>query len=1396
MCGDDASQQGNAAAGEPIEPGTGNEFETETDYVSGDGKFKLIRYYNSSDTGTNGFGVTPYGLSIGWRHNFSAQIVSQHNTDVTSGLYSDQTSACMQGFPQIAVGNSNFNGVSAISVTINSSGSFCNLSNGQSLPIASPNTNTYVAAERTDGSVFYFSCVGGIGSCTTSSDIPVTLVASASGYTLTDEQDTVESYNNNGALQSITYRGGYSQILAYSNGQLASVTDSLGRILQFSYAGGPYASSSIPQPIAAVTLPDGGQVQYGLNGSINLNKVTYPDQNYKQYQYTDSSFASGLTGIVDENQLSYFSIGYDSQSRAYQSSFAGGVDNISADYTNTSAPKVTDAFGVQRTWQMQLINGREKLSSISGSPCNSCNAPQSITYDSAGYYASKVDWNGNVTNYTYDDTRGLELLRTEAANDSSSTPATRTITTQWETSFRLPHLVSEYSGGSSNGSPTGTLLHQTTYNHDSSGNLTSKTVQDFTTSSHPTRTWSYSNYTTWGAPQTITGPRTDVSQVWQLAYYAANAGCTSSSCPAGQIHTITDPLGHVTTYTSYDGSGRPLTYTDANSVQTTLSYTSRGWLKSMTVGSNQTGGGRITSYAYWPTGQLQQINYPTGLVRSFFYNAAHQLTDLYDQPVGSGKTAPSNANHVHYTPDAMGNVTAVNVYNTSGSLVQTHSRSYNTLNQLYQDIGAINGETTTYTYDNSSNRLTTTDPLSRVTTNHYDALNRVYEFTDPNQNNTQLTLNALDQATAVKDPRGLQTSYTLDALNDLSKTVSPDSGTANQTSFDGAGNVLSRTDAKNQTTIYQYDALNRLAKLTRADGSIVTYTYDQNDSAHGSGIGRLTSVSDTAGNTSLNWTYNAWGDIVQKKEAVNGVTLTTQWNYAPTTGQLGTQILPSGAVIGYNWSNGLIADMSLNRSGLVPSITYFPFGGPTQWSLANGETDSRSYDQDGRVVSDPVESTIGYDAASRVTGWTLASSTQAGSVSFGYQNPMDFVNSFSASSATLGYSYDANGNRTSSRINGTLTSYTVAGNSNRLLLTKTGTTTTSYSEDANGDITAIASKTNTYDASNRLTAAGSGTYAYDGLNERVYKKQGSAISLYNYDNQGQLIGEYNGSGAAPLETVYLGSLPLVVLKSSVAYYVHADYRDTPRQIDNASGQAVWSWVPQPFGDNQPNQNPSGLGTFAYNLRYPGQYYDQDSGFSYNYHRTYNSATGSYLQSDPIGLAGGINTYAYVDGNPISFVDPSGLAVYVGQHGAFFPSDPLQHAAIILDPNNPADFANNQLFPNGSTEATLGAQAFGPGVPGLFGALIAKPNYPGDARCHLHDITEVLTPIPLSDTGFINTLIAEFNSYGNNLGYDPFPDPWGFTYNSNSFVSGLLESAGATPPNLPGIRPGYGEPIPH
>lgn len=122
------------------------------------------------------------------------------------------------------------------------------------------------------------------------------------------------------------------------------------------------------------------------------------------------------------------------------------------------------------------------------------------------------------------------------------------------------------------------------------------------------------------------------------------------------------------------------------------------------------------------------------------------------------------------------------------------------------------------------------------------------------------------------------------------------------------------------------------------------------------------------------------------------------------------------------------------------------------------------------------------------------------------------------------------------------------------------------------------------------------------------------------------------------------AVPVRVAGGAV-YYLHSDHLETPRLATDGQGRAVWRRRPldEPFGLSPAETDPDGDGVaFELNLRFPGQYFDKESNLAYNYYRDYDPATGRYRQSDPIGLQGGINTYLYVEGNPLSLTDPLGL----------------------------------------------------------------------------------------------------------------------------------------------------------
>lgn len=157
------------------------------------------------------------------------------------------------------------------------------------------------------------------------------------------------------------------------------------------------------------------------------------------------------------------------------------------------------------------------------------------------------------------------------------------------------------------------------------------------------------------------------------------------------------------------------------------------------------------------------------------------------------------------------------------------------------------------------------------------------------------------------------------------------------------------------------------------------------------------------------------------------------------------------------------------------------------------------------------------------------------------------------------------------------------------------------------------------------------SYYYNALGQRMKKVVNGSSSYFVYGQGGQLQSE--GSSR---DYIYFNGAPVGLIRNGTLYYIHNDHLDRAERITNINEVTVWKASNFAF-DRTVTQNSIG----GYNLGFPGQYWDTEKGSWYNYFRDYDSATGRYLQSDPIGLVGGMNTYGYVGGNPIMFFDPQG-----------------------------------------------------------------------------------------------------------------------------------------------------------
>jgi len=247
--------------------------------------------------------------------------------------------------------------------------------------------------------------------------------------------------------------------------------------------------------------------------------------------------------------------------------------------------------------------------------------------------------------------------------------------------------------------------------------------------------------------------------------------------------------------------------------------------------------------------------------------------------------------------------------------------------------------------------------------------------------------------------------------------------------------------------------------------------------------------------------------------------------------------------------------------------------------------------------------------------------------------------------------------------------------SNRLATRDAQTVTIDSAGNTTDD--AAANLSFSYDAHNRMIEAYTGaalqaTYVYNGHGQRIKKVEaipGGRTVIFHYGPNAALLGEsvYDSLGALIAERDYLWLETLPLAQSERAFsgatvtsdqfvYIHADQLNTPRLATDATGTVVWRWDSDAFGVGVADLDPDAdMVEINVRLRFAGQYFDQEAGVHYNYFRDYDPVTGRYITADPIGLAGGLNLYAYVDGNSIRWTDPSGLSKAFTMRNAWWSS---------------------------------------------------------------------------------------------------------------------------------------------
>jgi RHS repeat-associated protein len=1218
-CNDTSSGDGSPSAkaglaGNPIVVSTGSKVETELDFEStGEMALFLSRTYNSA-----GHGVGMFGQH--WKSNFDYKL--------TFGTVA--VDAC---YPRPG-------------------GGVCGIG-----------TNTVIWAHRPDGRIIKFILSAADGNFY--EDKPAAVARIVQGgdgsFTLYGEDRSVERYSSAGYVSQIQNEHAIGWTFGYNGTYPIRVTHTSGRYIDFVWSSGLLTS---------VRDPAGNYYGYAYHanrfgtGLHLLSATSLPGTPASSiaYHYEDTRFPGALTGkTIGGTRYSWFE--YDSNGQAWLSHHGGNIDRTTFFREVTAANQLT-VFTVNplgKETEFLFENGRIK--SVLGHASAYCvGTYRETTYDANGYPDIVSDFSGRLTNFDY-NAKG-ELLREVVA---AGTPLARTTEYVWDSAQNRILSITI----------VGQRRVEFTYAPD--GRVASMTEVNLSANGVPnqsrTTTYAYTKHANGMlASVTVDGP------------LAGNGDAVVTTFNVyGDLLSVSNSLGHAVTYSNHNGLGQIGRVTGPNGDITDFVYDARG--RVLTQRRWIAGVAADTTRIFDTLGLVTSVTTPDGAVQNFEYDSARRVVRTWRAANGTVSGGASKEDQL-YAYDAMGNVTRVDSRKLVGqyetrckrwttiegqpecaeeeqiwvevpTITQTAFADYDELGRLRARRGN-NGQIVRYGYDDNGNVTTLTDAANRVTTLAYDALDRVTTSTDPLGAITRFEYDAGDRISKVIDPKGLHTTYVYDGFGQLWAQNSPDTG-ATTFQYDPAGQrtLVVRNDGS--ALGFTYDSLGRPTYAGNADWArFYSYDWCQNGKGKVCGI----SVNDTQ--QVLSWThfgYTSEGQLSVRRDSTGGSDDWTGYSY-DNRGRMTGLSYPSGVNVGYGYANGKLTTMTATISGITKvvagGINYQPFGGASAWTYGNDIARTYAYDLDGRVTgvwagraaNDPVQGLFySYDANDEITAISNGMDATL-SQSYGY-DAMSRLTSQTMPGNTMTLAYDGTGNRTSRSDNGVTTTYGYAASSHRLQSTTHAGLSRTFTTNAVGHIdtwTAADGVFNAmaYDAYQRpLRHWRNGVnthYRINALGQRVAKvsDDGTQWTRYVYAGQNTLLAERTSNATANTSQwtsyLWLGGQPVGLVKNSTLYWVTADHLGRPEIVTNTAKQVVWRAANKAFERNVVLDQIGG-----YNLGYPGQYHDVESGLWHNGFRDYEPTLGRYIQSDPIGLAGGVSTYGYVGGDPVGFIDPLGLS---------------------------------------------------------------------------------------------------------------------------------------------------------
>ncbi|MFI2311683.1 putative T7SS-secreted protein [Streptomyces sp. CB00072] len=768
---------------------------------------------------------------------------------------------------------------------------------------------------------------------------------------------------------------------------------------------------------------------------------------------------------------------------------------------------------------------------------------------------------------------------------------------------------------------------------------------------------------------------------------------TTATTPGGAVHRYlineahqiiaeTNPLG-ATTYFERDRRNRLLSRTDSLGRATRFTYDASGHLTVAT----RPDGGKISA-EYNSLGLPTRITNPDRTVVRQEYDSRGNQIAATDPSGAVTRTTYDEAGHPTSVTDALGNTTSirsdaaglpVEITDPLGATTRVERDAFGRPVAVTDPLGATtrmvwtpegklarrtdaDGSFQSWTYDGEGNCLTHTDAMGSVSRFEYTHFDLMAARTSPDGVRYEFTHDHELRLTQVLNPQGLTWNYAYDPAGHLISETDFDHRTLSY-ARDAAGRLTTRTDILGQTTRYEYDELDRIARKDAA-GAITTFAYDL--------TGQLAEAVNA--DATVTWLRDQYGRL--KSETVNGRTLSYTYD---ELGRRTGRTTPSGAAS--TWTHDAAGRRSsLTTSGRIVTFEHDAAGQEVTRRLDDHVTIASQFDTMGRLATQQItgagRSIQRRDYSYRADGHLIGLTDQLSGAKTFDVDTAGRVTAVHASNWTERYAYDAAGNQTNASWPASHPGQEAVGTRSYTGTTITRAGNIRYEHDALGRIT-LRQKTRlsrkpdtwryTWDAESRIVAVTTPdgarwSYTYDPLGRRTAKESTSPASSsfgdrveYSWDGR-TLCEQTTRSPQLPAPVAvtwdYNGARPIVQIEHVVAtipdasqtlgesrfFAITTDLVGTPNGLVDESGNIAWHmrstlWGTTAWATDSTSYTP---------LRFPGQYFDPETGLHYNHFRTYDPETARYLTPDPLGLPPSPNPTAYVY-NPTFLTDRLGLA---------------------------------------------------------------------------------------------------------------------------------------------------------